>query len=295
MIKLFCDMGADLPKKIVEKYNINVLKMPITDGENEYILGETINKKELFENMAKGTKYSTSQVTFKDFYDNFKREIEEGNDVLYISISSGISGTYNTAIMAKNQIIEENPNSNIFIEDSKGASFGTGLMVVKVAELLKDGASIDEAVSAIKFFREHMKYIFSVDDLTYLHRGGRLNKTKFIIGSLLNICPILTIEKENGTLSMIDKVRGNKALNKKIQSMTSNDLEVMKKQTVFVLHGDCIEKANNLKNFLQTELNLENIDIMELDAVIGCHTGPNIIVVLYLDKTYGKYDNIKFN
>lgn len=291
MIKLYCDMGADIPKNLLNKYNIKVLTMPISDGSNEYILGENIDKYKLFENMENGIKYTTSQVSFKDFYDNFKKDSEEGHTVIYISLSSGISGAFNTALMAKNQVLEEIPNARIFIEDSRGASIGYGLIVLKIAKFIEKSDNIEEIKKYIDLLVKHTNYIFTVEDLNYLFQGGRLNKTKYVIGSILNVCPILNINKENGKLEMFDKVRGKKMLNKKIKSILSEYLDVLKNQTLFILHGNCLENANTLKNYLSSELNLNNIKIMDLDAIIGCHTGPSILAVIYLDKNINFFDD----
>lgn len=290
MIKLFCDMGADIPEEIAKKYDINVLTMIISDGEKEYILGKNIDKYKLFDGMEKGLIFSTSQVAYKDFYDSFKEVILNGDDVIYISLSSGISGTFNTAIMAKNALIEEFPDAKIYIEDSLGASLGYGLNVIKTAKLISQNKNIDEILESIRFSAKHTKYIFSVDDLTYLYRGGRLNKAKFIIGSLLNVNPIMHISSENGTLEMIDKARGHKALKKKINSILSEYKEILNRQTIMVLHGDCEEKALELKNSLNDEFEELDIVIKGLDAVIGCHTGRSIIAIVYLDKLYGEND-----
>ena len=291
MIKLFCDMGADIPKDLIEKNGITVLTMPISDGENEYTLGLDIDKFILFENMEKGVKYTTSQVSYKDFYDNFKREIDLGNDVMYISLSSGISGTYNTATMVRNTLIEEYPNANIYVLDSFGATFGYGFLVLKVANMIKENFNIEKILDFIEFSKKHINYLFSVDDLTYLYRGGRLSRTKYLVGSLLNINPILQLIKSDGTLSMVDKARGNKAFKRKLIELLKSKSNNLQNQTLLVLHGDCRERAEEIKDLLISELNNNNILIYDVDAVIGCHTGPSVVVVVFLDELYGIYDN----
>ena len=290
MIRLFCDMGADISKEIADKYNIGIFTMMVSDGNSEYVLGKDIDKYKLFDNMAKGTNYSTSQVSYKDFFDVFKNEIEKGNEIVYISLSSGLSGTFNTATIVKNSLLEEYPDAKIHVVDSLGASLGYGLMVIKSAKMIEEGKSIDEILDFLTFSQKHIKYLFSLDDLTYLYRGGRLSKTKFFVGSLLNINPILNISRTDGTLSMIDKVRGIKALKKKLLELLQKDSDCLKGQSILILHGDCENKANELKDYLSTELNHTDIKIMGLDAVIGCHTGPSVVAVVYLDRLYGEYD-----
>lgn len=293
MIKLFCDMGADIPKDLIEKYNIGLFTMMISDGEKEYTLGKDIDKYKLFDEMKKGVNFQTSQVTYKEYYDAFKAEVLAGNTCLYISLSSGISGTYNTANMAKNAILEEFENANIYIFDSVGATFGYGYFVLKVAKLIELGEDISEIIKFIEFSQKHINYLFSVEDLTYLYRGGRLSKTKFLIGNLLNICPVMHISKTDGTLEMIDKVRGHKALKKKISNIMLEKSKDLNNQTLMVLHGDCLDKANDLKEFLVKELGNEDILIESIDAIIGCHTGPDIVAVIYLDELYGKCDRFE--
>ncbi len=293
MIKLFCDMGADIPKKLIEKYDISLFTMMISDGKNEYVLGKDIDKYKLFDQMKKGINFHTSQVAYSDYYNAFKEAVSLGEEVIYISLSSGISGTYNTAIMAKNAILEEFKDAKIYIFDSFGATFGYGFVVLKVAKMLENNESIEEIIKLIDFHKKHGQFLFSAGDLTYLYRGGRLSKTKFFIGNLLNILPIMDVSKVDGTLEMIDKARGHKALKKKILEHIKQKADNFKDQTILFLQGDCLEKAVEFKEFLSKELQNDDIIISDIDAVIGCHTGPDIITVFYLDKLYGKYDKIK--
>lgn len=293
MIKLFSDMGADIPVEIAKKYKIQIFNMMVTDGENEYTLNSDIDKYKLFENMAKGIDYKTSQVSYKEFYDVFKSEILDENEIIYISLSSGLSGTFSTANMVKNDLLDEFPNAKIHIIDSLGASFGYGALTIKVAKMIENKESLEEILKYIDFYKNHINYIFTVDDLTYLYRGGRLNKAKFILGNLLNICPILDISKETGKLNFFDKVRGHKAFKKKIIDIVKKKSDCLDKQTIVILQGDCMDKANELKELLTKEFNNSDIIITGVDAVIGCHTGPSILAMVYLDELYGKYDNFE--
>ena len=293
MIKLFSDMGADIPVEIAKKYKIRIFNMVVTDGENEYILNYDIDKYKLFENMAKGINYKTSQVSYKDFYDTFKEEILAGNEIIYISLSSGLSGTFNTANMVKNDLLDEFPDAKIYIIDSLGASFGYGALAIKISKMIEENESIEEILKYIDFYKKHINYIFTVDELTYLYRGGRLNKAKFIIGNLLNICPILDIVKDTGKLNLFDKVRGHKAFKKKIIDIIKNKSEFLDKQTIIILQGDCEDKANDLKELLMEEFDNKDILISGVDAVIGCHTGPTVLAIVFLDELYGKYDKFE--
>lgn len=293
MIKLFSDMGADIPVEIAKKYKIQIFNMVVTDGENEYILNYDIDKYKLFENMSKGVNYKTSQVSYKDFYDAFKDEILAKNEIIYISLSSGLSGTYNTANMVKNDLLDEFPDAKIYIIDSLGASFGYGALDIKISKMIEENESIEEILKYIDFYKKHINYIFTVDELTYLYRGGRLNKAKFIIGNLLNICPILDIVKDTGKLNLFDKVRGHKAFKKKIIDIIKNKSEFLDKQTIIILQGDCEDKANDLKELLMEEFDNKDILISGVDAVIGCHTGPTVLAIVFLDELYGKYDKFE--
>lgn len=293
MIKLFSDMGADIPVEIAKKYKIQIFNMVVTDGENEYILNYDIDKYKLFKNMSKGVNYKTSQVSYKDFYDAFKDEILAKNEIIYISLSSGLSGTYNTANMVKNDLLDEFPDAKIYIIDSLGASFGYGALAIKISKMIEENESIEEILKYIDFYKKHINYIFTVDELTYLYRGGRLNKAKFIIGNLLNICPILDIVKDTGKLNLFDKVRGHKAFKKKIIDIIKNKSEFLDKQTIIILQGDCEDKANDLKELLMEEFDNKDILISGVDAVIGCHTGPTVLAIVFLDELYGKYDKFE--
>ena len=195
--------------------------------------------------------------------------------------------------MVKNDLLDEFPEGKIHIIDSLGASFGYGVLAIKVAKMIEENESIQEILKYIDFYKKHINYIFTVDDLTYLYRGGRLNKAKFIIGNLLNICPILDISKDEGKLNFFDKVRGHKAFKKKLIDIIKSKSDVLDKQTLVIFHGDCEDKANDLKELLMSEFNNDDILISGVDAVIGCHTGPSVLAIIYLDELYGKYDKFE--
>lgn len=286
MIKIVSDDGADLPLETVKKYNIEILPIAVIENDEEYFIGKNINEEEMFANMRKGTVYRTSQVTRAYMLDKFEKYLEEGLDVIYLPLSSGISGTYDTALSVREELLEKYPNSKLFVVDSKGATMGQGMITIKAAMLAKSGKTAEEIVGELDHIVENQIHLFTVGDLEYLYRGGRLSKTSQIIGGLLNIMPILFVERDKGKIESIDKVRGFKAFLKKVNEWSnklSKDGKFNPNQTVVLCHGDWEEVAFKTKEFFVEEMGVkeENVVISNLGCVIGAHTGPEAITIFF--------------
>lgn len=286
MIKIVSDDGADLPLETVKKYNIEILPIAVIENDEEYFIGKNINEEEMFANMRKGTVYRTSQVTRAYMLDKFEKYLEEGLDVIYLPLSSGISGTYDTALSVREELLEKYPNSKLFVVDSKGATMGQGMITIKAAMLAKSGKTAEEIVGELDHIVENQIHLFTVGDLEYLYRGGRLSKTSQIIGGLLNIMPILFVERDKGKIESIDKVRGFKAFLKKVNEWSnklSKDGKFNPNQTMVLCHGDWEEVAFKTKEFFVEEMGVkeENVVISNLGCVIGAHTGPEAITIFF--------------
>src|SRR5690554_6720683 len=180
---------------------------------DEFLDGVTIDPLVLFENMRKGAIYKTAQVSIHTFKELFLEYAKKGEQCIYIAFSSGLSGTYQAAIMAQSDVLEEYPEFDVTIIDTKAASFGCGLIVYYANRMIQAGKSKEEVVQAIHFFSEHMEHVFTVDNLEYLYRGGRVSRTAAFVGGLLNIKPILDVE--DGKLIPIEKIRGRKKVLKR--------------------------------------------------------------------------------
>ena len=210
MIKIITDDGADVPVAFIEKYDLDILNISLNDGDNEYINGVNITKEDVYKGMRDGKVYKTAQVTLPDLIDSFTKYAKEGKETIYLPLSSGISGTYSTAIIARDQVLDEYPDAKIAVIDSLCAAFGQGMFVIKAAKLAHSGMEYDKLVETLEDLRYKQEHVYSVDTLEYLYRGGRISAASKIVGGLLNIKPILGLEKENGTLLSIDMQEGQK-------------------------------------------------------------------------------------
>ncbi|WP_425539639.1 DegV family protein [Microaceticoccus formicicus] len=286
MIKIITDDGADVPVRYVEQYNLDILPIAINDGEHEFFNGVNITKDDVYNGMREGKVYKTAQVTLSKLIEVFTKYASEGVPVIYLPLSSGISGTYSTAVIAMNDVLEKFPDAKIEVVDSLSATFGEGMLAIKLAKLRDKGMEFESLVEKAKELRYYQEHIYSVDTLEYLYRGGRVSKASKVVGGLLNIKPILGLEKEKGTLNSIDKARGSKGLFSKIlenMNRLSKDGEFNPKQTIAICHGDWEEEALRLKEYLVKNAGMAEEDVMIsfIGPVIGAHTGPEILGVCF--------------
>lgn len=280
-IKIVTDSGCDLPKEIIEKYHIEVLPLFVYLGDKEYLDGETIEAKELYNNMRKGKIYKTAQVPPNKFKDVFEKYAKDKDTCIYIGFSSGLTGTYQSSKIAKEEVLEKYPSFDINIIDTKCASLGVGLIVYKAAKMVKEGASKEEILKEIEFQLKYMEHIFTVDRLEYLLRGGRVSKTSAVIGGLLNIKPILDVE--DGKLIPIEKIRGHKKVFKRILDIMEERGENLENQLIGISHGDSIEMAEELENMIRERFGCERFLINNVGCVIGAHSGPGTIALFFLN------------
>jgi DegV family protein with EDD domain len=233
--------------------------------------------------MREGTVFKTTQVPMGAMVDLFKTYAQKDIGCIYIAFSSELSGTYQTALVAKKQVLEEYPDFDLTIIDSKSASMGQGLAVLEAAKLSQQGAEKKQIVDRINFYIEHMEHIFTVDNLDYLKRGGRVSNASAFIGGVLNIKPILDVEE--GQLVPIEKIRGRKkSINKMVNLMLQRST-TLKNQTIAITHGDDLEAAHNLQQLIDQheQLNYNELIITEVGSVIGAHSGPGTLAVFFLN------------
>ena len=207
-MRIFADSGSDLPKSFFEENDVTLLplRVLIDDKEGDDIL--EIDSKEVYDAIRNGKHPKTSQVSPERFLSAWKELAESGEDGLYIAFSSELSGTYSTGVMMKDQVKEGNPNMNLVIIDSRCASLGVGLLVKEAVRLRDKGDDVRTIERKIRDMAAHMEHLFTVEDLDYLAKGGRVSKASAFIGGLLNIKPLLHVE--GGKLVPIEKHRGRK-------------------------------------------------------------------------------------
>ena len=284
-ITILADSASDLPLSYYKENNLRFIPLQVLlDGQNYQDL-QTIEPNEVYEAMRNGKSPKTSQASPEDLFEIFTELAKEKKQGIYIAFSSELSGTYQTAVMARNQVKEDFPDLDLEIIDSKCASLGYGLVVKAAVNALSKGASKNEIVDNITFHAKHMEHLFTVDDLEYLARGGRISKAAAIVGGLLNIKPLLHVE--DGKLIPLEKLRGKKKLLKRVIEIMHERGANLDKQTIAISHADNEETALEWKQAIQDEFGAESFIIHSIGAVIGSHAGPGTVALFFLNKLPG--------
>lgn len=283
-IKILADSACDLTEEYYEKYNIKMVPLTVHLDDNEYKDGIDITPKKVYDSMRNGSHTKTSQVTPQAFKSIFTSFAETNQPLVYFAFSSELSGTYQTAKMIEQETKEKYPDAPIHVIDTKCASIGYGLVILRAAQLAKEGASIEEIIDVGTYHAKHMEHIFTVDDLEYLYRGGRVSKTAAFVGSLLRIKPLLHVE--DGKLIPIEKIRGSKrVLNRMIEVMEERG-DDFDNQVIGISHGDDLETANALATMIREKFAVKEIIIEMVGSVIGAHSGPGTIALFFLNTSY---------
>lgn len=285
-IKILSDSACDLPNEIIEEYNIDILPIILVKDDEEYKDKVTIQPEKVYNDMRNGEMYKTAQIPPQMFNDKFREYAKNGESVIYIAFSSGLSGTYQTSLFVKESIKEQYPAFDLEIIDTKAASGGFGLIVYQAAKLAKEGKSKEEIIKAIEFYKENIEHIFTVDDIEYLFRGGRVSRTQAFVGGLLNIKPVLHVD--DGKLVPIEKVRGkNKVFKTMLELMEKRSQKAnLKDQIIGITHGDDLEGALKLKELIVEKYGVEEFMINVIGASIGAHSGPGTIALFFLRENY---------
>lgn len=280
---LLIDSCSDLPSEYIKKNNIRYLSPICNLDGKEYKddFGETLGYKEFYSALRSGKMPTTSAINVLSYYDEFKLHVSHGNPVIYICFSSALSGCINSAHIAKQQILEEYPEADISIIDSMSASLGYGLLCYYAHEMLVSGASKDEVVKWVEDNKLKMNHWFTVEDLFHLKRGGRVSGTAAVVGTLLDVKPVLHVDSE-GRLVPVARVKGHKKsirmLVDKLQELIVNP----ENQVIAISHGDCIEDVEFLAKLIKEKVNVKDIIINNIGPAIGTHSGPGTLAVFFL-------------
>lgn len=282
---ILTDSSCDLPLEIIEKNQIPFLGLNYHLSYGDYTddFGKSLDYKKFYHSLREGEMPTTSQINIYRFYETFRKYVKEGKSVIYIGMSSAISGCVNCAIMAKNQLLEEMPNADITVIDSKGACIGEGILIYKAVEMLSNGYSKCEIVNWVEENKLKVNHWFIVDNLMHLKRGGRLSYTAATIGTILDIKPILCINGK-GELINFNNIRGRKKAIKTLIKLFEENCLNPENQVIGISHGDCIEDALFLKELLTEEFKVKDVIINYVGPVIGSHTGPGMLSLCFFGK-----------
>lgn len=278
------DTTADLPAEYVKEHGLEILSLTYTIEGQTYNWENPLPVKDFYNMMRAGSLPTTSQVNPEEAAEVFERIIKEKNaDILHIAFSSGLSGSYNSVRLAAEELSERYPNNRIIVVDSLCASLGEGLLVHKALTMKDSGKSIDEVAAWVEENKLHVVHNFTVDDLFHLYRGGRVSKTTAVVGSMINIKPVLHVDDE-GHLVSVSKVRGRKkslislvdSMEKQIGSWRD------KNDIIFISHGDAEDDAKYVAELIKERFGFDSFLINYVGSTIGAHSGPGTIALFYM-------------
>lgn len=279
-IKLVTDSTADIPLETRQALGIEMVPLKVHFGEETYLDGITLDSAEFYKKLAAFPGLpTTSQPSPIDFYQLYKELASEpGTQIISIHLSSAFSGTYQSAVLAKS-MLEQEQEVDITIIDSRTATYGIGLLVVAAAEAARAGKGRDEIVELVYRLRKETSLYFLVDTLEYLQKGGRIGKASAVLGSLLNIKPILSVD-DDGEVTAVDKVRGQKRAMQRIVELLKERHQGPVKATI--AHADALERAQELRALIQEHFDLKELQFTSIGPVIGAHTGGGTLGVFMI-------------
>jgi len=299
---ILSDSGTDFSRKKAAEVDVNIIDLFVTVEGCAPVPDSEMDTKELYSLLRAKKKASTSAINLDDFIKTMTPYLEEGKDILYLGFSSGLSSTYSAGSCAADELRERYPDRKIYTVDTLCASLGEGLLVYLAGKMRLNGASIEEVRDFVQNSKLNLCHWFTVDDLFFLKRGGRVSAATAVVGTMLGIKPVMHVDNA-GKLIKVTTARGRKgsidALFEKVKAdmiaLKDNlsDLaeeikaSIMKlpeelRRTVFISHGDCVDDANYLADRLKKELNIKDVFIDFVGTVIGSHSGPGTLAVFYL-------------
>jgi DegV family protein with EDD domain len=278
-IRIVTDSTADLPADVRKQFGIEMVPLQLSFGDETFLDTVTIDTDQFYKKLAVSDQLPKSSqpstIAFKEMYERILTETPDAH-IISIHLSASLSGTYQSAVIGSTMVEIDGGESHITVFDSKSASIGSGVLVLKAAEMAAAGSSKEQIIAAIEQLRSDTTIYFLVDTLEYLQKGGRIGKASAVIGSLLNIKPILTLD-EDGVVSSIDKVRGLKKAMLRIIELLGQEFNSHEPVTVTFAYAERLEGAHEFNELLKANFNVQSTIYYELGPVIGTHAGPGTI------------------
>lgn len=278
-IKIICDSMADLTKEQIEKYDIEVLPLTVILDDKEYRDGIDINLDEFYNILEEKKIYpKTSQITYGQFKEAFDKYVAEGRTIFYIASSASATGTYQSAVMAKNDT-----EGDIYLYDASSLTFGAGITVLTAARLIEEGVSIEDIMLELDKLKENMNIIFAVDSLTHLQKGGRISSTKALMGNILNIKPIC--EVKDGLVVQLGQVRGKKNIIGKLIEFTDEIIkDNLNDEVICIGYMNNEKEKEKLEEIIKEKYNPKRIISFKIGSCIGAHSGPGVLGIVTFKK-----------
>lgn len=281
---ILTDSSCDLPAELADQMQLTVLPLTVDmDGKlyRNYLDGREIGFHEFYEQVVTAKSAKTSAVTSEQFMEVLEPLCQAGVDVLYLAFSSGLSGTYNSGAIAMRELSEKYPERKLYAVDSLCASLGEGLFVDLCHEKKEAGMTIDELRDYAESLKLHICHWFTVNDLMFLKRGGRVSAATAIVGSVLSIKPVMHMDNE-GHLIKVDVARGRKASLRALVAKMEKLATDPEKQRVYICHGDCLQDAEYVASLVREKFGITDIRINYVGPVIGAHTGPGVVSLFFV-------------
>lgn len=281
--KITTDNTADLPYTYYKEHDIEYMYLTYQLEGTTYGKENELEFKEFYSKMRNGSMPTTSQVNAEEAKEILRPILEEGYDILHLAFSSGLSGSYNSVRLAAEELREEFPERKIVVIDSLCASLGEGLFVDKAITLKEEGKSLEENAEWLEKYKTNFCHVFTVDDLFHLHRGGRVSKVAAVVGTMINLKPLLHVDNE-GHLIPVSKVRGRKKSLAGLVSMMEERVGSWKDKNtkIFISHGDCQEDAEYVAKLVKEKFGYETFLINTIGATIGTHSGPGTVALFFM-------------
>lgn len=277
------DSTADLPDSYIKEHGIVIQFLSYAFGDEVYGAGNQMEPHAFYERMRSGEMPTTNACIPNEVQHSFETYLAEGYDILHISFSSGLSASYNNARIAANELMEQYPERKILLIDSLCASLGQGLLVHYAVTMKENGKTMEEVAEWLEQNKLHLCHQFTVDDLYHLHRGGRVSKATAILGTLINVKPVLHVDDE-GHLTSVCNVRGRKKSLIKLVDNMEAQIEGFQNDIIFISHGDCLEDAEFVAAQVRERFGIENIMINYVSPTIGSHSGPGTVALFHLGR-----------
>ncbi len=278
---IITDGCADLPKSLTEELGIGVIPVTVIINDQDPQPNTALDVTDFYAQLRNGAVAKTAATGMMEFADFAEPYLKDGKDILYLAFSSGMSSTYNSARMGAQELMEKYPDRKINVVDTKCASLGEGLLVYLTAKEQEKGATLEEATAFASENAPRLCHWFTVDDLFFLKRGGRVSGATALIGSMLAIKPVMHVD-DDGHLIKVSTAKGRKksifALLDKMKETAINPHE----QTVFISHGDCEAEAQGLADAIKEQLGVKEVLVSHIGPVVGAHAGPGTVALFFL-------------
>ena len=282
MIRFIVDSTCDLPKEIMEQYGIGMIPLHVLVNGVDYRDKVEITADEVFAAMRSGTVPKTSQVGPEDVYQTFQGCCDRGEDFIYLCFSAALSGTYQLAHAILAEFAQKYPQRRMQIVDSKGGSIAIGLIALQGVKMIEAGRAYDEVVKNLEFMAAHVEHVFTIADIGWLVKGGRISKLQGVLGSILDVRPVLHVK--NGLMEVIKKARGSqKALAMVVETLLER-IGAFPSQIIGISHSDNLPGVEKLKKMLTEKLGAERFIISQIGSVLGTHLGINALGVFFFNQ-----------